>query len=48
MRCAAPPELNYTMQYYCYKGLAPPELQANQESVFGYYCLFQCFAPPEL
>jgi len=35
-RCAAPTELNYTMQYYCYKGLAPPELQASLDSVFAY------------
>ncbi len=29
MRCAAPTELNYTIEYYCYKGLAPPELQPS-------------------
>jgi len=48
MRCAAPTELNCTMQLHCYKGLAPTELQLNQDSVFAYYCLFQCFAPTEL
>ena len=48
MRCVAPMELNCTMQLHCYKGLAPPELQSNQKSIFAYYCHLQCFTYPEL
>ena len=47
MKCVAPTELNCTVQFHCYKGFAPTELQSSLESVLAYYCLSQRFAPME-
>jgi len=47
MKCVAPTELNCPMEYHCYKGFAPPELQSSLESVSANYCLSQRFAAME-